>query len=105
MRCVASAKSCRRRSTSCCQCSAISEELHKPLCGMCPFSSFEIFFPFLILSVLVPWSLESAMPFSSQERRGQALSQHEQQVDGHHFGNRRVLLKPPVAASDQHAPL
>src|SRR5947208_14913605 len=57
MRCVASAKSCRRRSTSCCQCSAISDELHKPLCGMYPFSSFDIFFPFLILSVLCHSSL------------------------------------------------
>src|SRR5258708_22516806 len=46
MRCVASAISCRRRSTSCCQHSAISDELHKLLCGMCPLSSFDIFFPF-----------------------------------------------------------
>src|SRR5204863_5896833 len=50
MCCVASAKSSLRRSTSCCQCSAISNELHKPLCGMCPFSSFDIFFPFLSFS-------------------------------------------------------
>src|SRR5258708_18008059 len=57
MRCVASAKSSLRRSTSCCQCSAISDELHKPLCGMYPFSSFDIFFPFLILSVLCHSSL------------------------------------------------
>src|SRR2546423_5396187 len=57
MCCVASAKSSLRRSTSCCQCSAISDELHKPLCGMYPFSSFDIFFPFLILSVLCHSSL------------------------------------------------
>src|SRR5260221_13202007 len=99
MRCVASAKSCRRRSTSCCQCSAISDELHKPLCGMCPFSSFDIFFPFLILSVLVPWSLESAMPFSNQGRRWQTLFQHEPHDAGHHFGTRIVLLNPPDHAS------
>src|SRR5260370_12206288 len=103
MRVVASAESWRGGSTSCCQCCVISEDLHKPLCGMCPFSSFDIFFPFLILSVLVPWSLESAMPFSSQERRGQALSQHEQQVVGHHFGTRLVLFNPPVHRSHQHA--
>src|SRR5260370_4637102 len=46
MRCVASAISCRRRSTSCCQRSAISDELHKLLCGICPLSSFDICFPF-----------------------------------------------------------
>src|SRR5258706_10239270 len=57
MCCVASAKSSLRRSTSCCQCSAISDELHKPLCGMYPFSSFDTFFPFLILSVLCHSSL------------------------------------------------
>src|SRR5258708_31110187 len=57
MCCAAAANPSLRRSTSCCQCPAISDELHKPLCGMYPFSSFDIFFPFLILSVLCHSSL------------------------------------------------
>src|SRR5581483_5016222 len=60
MLCVASAKSRRLRSTSCCQCSAISAELHKPLRGMSSFSSFDIGFPSRILLVLRHSSLSSS---------------------------------------------
>src|SRR5713101_4317975 len=76
MRCVASAISCRRRSTSCCQRSATSDELHKLLCGICPLSSFDIFFPFSscqFSAIGLGWS---EMPFSSQERRGQAYQMY-----------------------------
>src|SRR5262249_39034909 len=53
IRSVASAKSSLRRSTSCCQCSATSDELQKVFCGMCSLSSSDMFFfSFLILSVL-----------------------------------------------------
>src|SRR6266700_140862 len=70
MRCVASAKSCRRRSTSCCQCSAISDELHKLLCGICPFFSFDIFFLSHLVSSLPLVSVERHAPFLVKSEEG-----------------------------------
>src|SRR5713101_3896167 len=104
MRCVASAKSTLRRSISCCQRSATSEELQRECCERCSWSSSDMcFVSFLMLSVFCHWRLWRDRPFSSQKRRGQALSQHEQQVVGHHFGTRLVLFNPPVHRSHQHA--
>src|SRR5207244_948913 len=104
MHCVASAKSTLRRSISCCQRSATSEELQRECCERCSWSSSDMcFVSFLMLSVFCHWRLWRDRPFSSQKRRGRALSQHEQQVVGHHFGTRLVLFNPPVHRSHQHA--
>src|SRR5258708_8614330 len=104
MRCVASAKSTLRRSISCCQRSATSEELQRECCERCFWSSSDMcFVSFLMLSVFCHWRLWRDRPFSSQKRRGQALSQQEQQMVSHRVRARLVLFNPPVHRSHQHA--
>src|SRR5919197_4064286 len=100
MRCVAAAKSCRRRSTSCCQCSA-SDDPQKLLCGSGPCSSFAIFFPFLLWSVLGLWPLWRDLSCSRQERGRQPMLQQREHLVGHHVGTRLVLFLPPVNRSHQ----
>src|SRR2546428_8481481 len=100
MHCVASAKSTLRRSISCCQRSATSEELQRECCERCSWSSSDMcFVSFLMLSVFCHWRLWRDRPFSSQKRIRQALSQHEQQVVGNHFGTRLVRINTPIYSS------
>src|SRR5258708_12470593 len=103
MRCVASAKSTLRRSISCCQRSATSEELQRECCERCSWSSSDMgFVSFLMLSVFCHWRLWRDRPFSSQKRRGQALSQQEQQMVTHRVRAPLLLFTPPVHRSPQH---
>src|SRR5215831_5534869 len=98
---VAAAKSCRRRSTSCCQRSAISDDLHTLSCGGGPCSSVAIGGSFLPWSVFGQWTRWCDMPCSRQERGRQPMRQQREQLVGHHVGTRLVLVVPPVNRPQQ----